>query len=319
MRAHKNHHTWWFHLFAKLNAAGAGRFQFFLSFLIAFAVIGLSFYYRSELFNTLLHVNLWWIGAGMVCYGINYTLRAFRLHILSGHRVSFWPQAVYASSLHGFMTYLIPFQAGDMSLPIILKTAHEIGLSVGSAILIRSRLLDMVSLGIMMLLAATLFDIALDLSLRLLWFAIGGCLVLGPFMLRGLMAGNWIQSKRFGRFLKPFAMAGKFKIRECAMSLGIWIAVAGVFFCVVRAINLPIGFGGILLLISIQLPLQVLPVQGIANTGNHEGGWIAALSLLGVSLSQSVEFAVTSHIIILFYVLALGVFTLVIGPKRLFF
>ena len=312
----KHTHHGWSDYLGRLGAAGAHRFQFFLSFPVAVIVIGFSVYYRSELLKTLLRVNLWWVCVGLLCYGVNYILRAFRLRIISGCRIIFWPNAIYASSLHGFMTYLIPLQAGDVSLPIILKAANGIDLSDGSAILIRTRLLDISTMGGLMLVAASSFDIPLALSFRLIWFIVGCVLVIVPFLLRRLIASKWLQSQRFGGILKPFTQAGGFSIIEFLLSLAIWIAVGSVFFCVVKAINLPIGFGGIWLLISIQLPLQMIPVQGVANTGNHEGGWIAALTLLGIPLSQSAEFAVTSHVIILFYVLALGIGTSIVGKFK---
>jgi uncharacterized membrane protein YbhN (UPF0104 family) len=302
--------------FGKKQEAGTGRIQLFLSVLISLVVLGFLAYYRAELINTLLHVDIAWILAGLLCYGINYILRAVRLYVLSGRRIVIWPNAIYASSLHGFVTYLMPFQVGDLSLPIILKAANKVGLPEGSAILIRTRLLDMISLGGLMLSASIGCDIDLGLSLRVLWFGIGVLLVIVPFLLRRLITSNWFQLNRFGRHLKPFLLVGRFSIIELFLSLGIWIAIAGVLFCVVRAIKLPIGFGGVWLLITIQLPLQLIPVQGLANTGNHEGAWIAALSLLGIPLMQAAEFAVTSHVIILFYVLVLGTVPLLTGSNN---
>jgi len=299
----------------KKQETGAGRIQFFLSVLISLTVLGFLCYYRYELINTLLHVDITWIVAGLLFYGLNYILRAIRLYVLSGRCIVVWPHAVYASSLHGFVTYLMPFQVGDLSLPIILKAANGVGLPEGSAILIRTRLLDMVSLGGLMLSASIGYDIDLGLSLRLLWFGIGALLVIVPFLLRRLITSHWFQLNRYGQYLKPFLLEGRFSIIELFLSLGIWIAIACVLFCVVNAINLPIGFWGGVLLITIQLPLQMIPIQGFANTGNHEGAWIAALSLLGIPLIQAVEFAVTSHVIILFYVLVLGIIPLLTGSK----
>lgn len=100
------------------------------------------------------------------------------------------------------------------------------------------------------------------------------------------------------------------------VSLLIWVSISSVLFCVIRAVNLPLGFGAAFILITIQLPLQLIPVQGLANTGNHEGAWIAALSLLGIPLKQAAEFAVTSHVIILFYVLVVGIVTVVTIPAK---
>jgi uncharacterized membrane protein YbhN (UPF0104 family) len=288
------------------SSAGTGGLQFFLSCSIAIAVISLSIYYRSDLIHTLRQVDIQWIVFGLVFYGVNYILRALRLRIVSGGRIRFWPNAVYSSSLHGFTTYLMPFRVGDLSLPFILKTNSGISISDGSSILIRVRLLDMITLGGFMLTAATIFDVSLALSLRIIWLAAGCILLVAPFVVRRLIASDWFQIRQFGKYLKFFAISGGFRFVEVIISLWIWMAVAGMFYCIVKAINLPIGLGDIWLIITIQLPLQMIPVQGIANTGNHEGGWIAALVLIGIPFSKAAEFAVISHIVILFYVLALG-------------
>jgi hypothetical protein len=167
-----------------------------------------------------------------------------------------------------------------------------------------------------MIAAAMVSDINLGMSLRLIWFLIGGMLVIIPFFIRRLISCKWLQMQRFGRFLKPFAPAGKSSLNEFLLSLGIWITIASMFFCVVQAIHLIISFGGIWLLLTIQLPLQMIPIQGLANTGNHEAGWIATLSLLGISVPEAAEFAVTSHIIVLCYVLFLGTVPLFLKPKK---
>jgi hypothetical protein len=302
--------------YKKISTIATGRIQFWVSVLIAASVLCFLVFYRTQLIAALFRVHIRWIMAGLFCYGFNYILRAYRLHILSGRRITLWPNAIYASSLHGFVTYLMPLQIGDLSLPVILKNFDGIELSDGGAILIRTRLLDIFSLGSLIFTAAMLSDINLGMSLRLIWILIGGMMAITPFIIRRLMTGNWLQTKRFGHLLKPFAEAGRFSIYELLISLWIWTAITSVFFCVARAINLPISFGGIWLLLTIQLPLQMLPIQGLANTGNHEGAWIVTLSLLGIPVSTAAEFAFTSHIIILFYVLVLGTVPLFTGSKK---
>lgn len=292
------------------------HFRLFLSVLIFLAVVGFSSYYHAELINTLLLINPRWMSIGLICYGINYILRALRLRVLSDSRIPFWPDAVYASSLHGFITYLIPMQLGDASLPVIVKSTNDIELTEGTAILVRIRLLDMMSLGGMMIIAAIFYRLSLPIAFRWVWFASGGILFLFPLVLRRFVSIKYFQSVRFGQFFKFFSQAGKFHVAESFLSFGIWIAVSCVFFCVMQAVNLPLGFDGALLLISLQLPLQVFPVQGFANTGNHEGGWIAALSLLGIPLGQAAEFALVSHVIIFIYVLVLGIVPLIVIPFK---
>ena len=291
-------------------------FQSCLSLLVFFAIVGVAFSFHQELIKTLMLVNPQWIVCGLIFYGINYLFRALRLHVLSNCRINVWPDTLYASSLHGFITYLIPLQAGDLSLPAILKSINRIELAEGSAILVRTRLLDMMSLGGIMILAALFSRLTLPGMFSLIWIVSGTGLILFPLIFQNLISKKYFQLFKFKSFFKYFCQAGKFKFPEILLSLGIWISIACVIFCVVRAVNLSIGFGGALLLISLQLPLQLLPIQGFANTGNHEGGWVAALSILGIPIAQAAEFAVASHLIILFYVLSLGIVPLLLASYK---
>ena len=75
--------------------------------------------------------------------------------------------------------------------------------------------------------------------------------------------------------------------------------------------QLPISPSDIAFLIAIQLLMQLMPIQGFANSGNHESSWAAALMLLGFPADLSLKFALTSHAIILIYVLILGLLALV--------
>jgi uncharacterized membrane protein YbhN (UPF0104 family) len=302
--------------FAKISTNGSSRFQICVSILIAVIVLCFLIFYRSQLIAALLNLDIRWVLAGLFCYGFNYFLRAVRLDVLSRWRINIWPNAIYASSLHGFVTYLLPLQFGDLSLPIILKNSDNIKLSEGSAILVRTRLLDMVSLGTFMIAAALMSDIRMRISLRVAWILIGCFLFTIPLVVHRVMTCKWMQSQRFGGFLKPFVEVGKFSANEYLLSLGIWTSIASMFFCVAKAVNLHISFGEIWLLLSIQLPLQMIPIQGLANTGNHEAGWIAALSLIGIPVATAAKFAVTSHIIILCYVLLLGIVPLFVNPKN---
>jgi uncharacterized membrane protein YbhN (UPF0104 family) len=97
-----------------------------------------------------------------------------------------------------------------------------------------------------------------------------------------------------------------FGIQGMILSFGIWACVGACFYCTAQAIGLPLKFMEVWLLISIQLPLQMIPLQGVANAGNHEGGWVAGLALLGIPAEQGLSFALLSHALLLIYVLTLG-------------
>jgi hypothetical protein len=56
----------------------------------------------------------------------------------------------------------------------------------------------------------------------------------------------------------------------------------------------------------IMIPMTLLPLQGFANLGTHEIGWVAAFRLFGYSANASLNIAISSHIIMLLFVLTLG-------------
>ena len=85
-------------------------------------------------------------------------------------------------------------------------------------------------------------------------------------------------------------------------SLGVWTMVGGALYCAARAVALPLSIGDIWFIVTVQLPLQLAPVQGMANAGNHEAGWIAALTMLGLDAGSALDFALATHVLLLVYI-----------------
>jgi uncharacterized membrane protein YbhN (UPF0104 family) len=56
----------------------------------------------------------------------------------------------------------------------------------------------------------------------------------------------------------------------------------------------------------IMVPMTLLPFQGFANLGTHEIGWAAAFALFGYPETTALNIAVSSHIVLLLFVLLLG-------------
>jgi hypothetical protein len=90
------------------------------------------------------------------------------------------------------------------------------------------------------------------------------------------------------------------------LTCAIWLSIALGIWCIAAAIRLPIAAVDIVLLIALQLVMQFIPIQGFANSGNHEGGWVAALVLMGFPTGEALKFALSSHAVILIYVLIVG-------------
>jgi uncharacterized membrane protein YbhN (UPF0104 family) len=110
-------------------------------------------------------------------------------------------------------------------------------------------------------------------------------------------------------------------IRPAALGLSIilWVLSAGALYAAARAVGTPVRPSDIWLLVSFQLPLQALPVQGIGNAGSHELSWIAALQLLNVSREEALRFALASHLVLIAYVVtlaAVGTTVLIVTKSR---
>lgn len=272
--------------------------------------MSLALYHGPELWNDLQHIRFGWALAGLGIYFLNYFLRASRLRVISKQRLEIWPDAIHAASFHGVVTYLLPVRTGDLTLPVILKSVANIGLLEGGKILLRARFLDITTLGIWMMAAALFTTVSIPPHMRIIWFLGALALSLLPYAIKWLNSRERLSSQKVFHFMKFFESVSNLSSREMIVSLGIWLAVAYSFYCTARAVGLNIGIGDVIFLITIQLPLQLIPVQGFANTGNHEGGWIAGLALLGIPASEGVNFALTSHALLIVYVLSLGVLAL---------
>ena len=277
-----------------------------ISFTLAIAVIFIATQQGRELANALKQVRLGWAVSGLGCYGLNYLLRALRLKVVMKDRINMWPEAVHAACLHGLATYLLPFRSGDFTLPVILNKTSNSSFSDGTRVLIAVRLLDLCALGLWILTAATFINVSIPATIHWAWIIFGVGLALLPFILqRVVIRGTELQSQFWQRVFQ-WGLVASFSFKEIFVSLGIWACVGACFFCTVQAIGLPLGLMEVWLLITIQLPLQLIPLQGVANAGNHEGGWIAGLALLGVPAEQGLNFAILSHVLLLTYVLTLG-------------
>jgi uncharacterized membrane protein YbhN (UPF0104 family) len=168
-------------------------------------------------------------------------------------------------------------------------------------------------MGILMICAAVFNQVRISLTLRLGWMVVGIAMMISPIIISWLISsGSRKSSSTFKKFILQFQTVSAIKRAEVIQSLGIWMAIGGCLFCTARAVGLSLGPGDAILLISVQFPLQLIPIQGFANAGNHEGGWIAALAILGIPASDGLVIALTSHALVFVYVVSLGAVSLFI-------
>jgi uncharacterized membrane protein YbhN (UPF0104 family) len=277
-----------------------------ISLAVSIMVVYIAILQGPALVSAMKQVRLNWAIAGLGCYGINYFLRALRIKLLLEDRIRMWPDALHTACLHGLATYLIPFRFGDFTLPVILNKAVNLNFSIGARLLITIRLSDLCALGFWIIIAAILIDVLLPARLHQIWVLFGVALMIVPLLLKWVVKMGGRLKGKVWQWAYRWGEGATFGLEVMLLSAGSWACVGACFFCTAQAIGLPLKFMEVWLLISIQLPLQMVPLQGVANAGNHEGGWIAGLALLGIPAEQGLSFALLSHALVLIYVLTLG-------------
>ncbi len=277
-----------------------------LTILLFLVILFIGYRQRNELFSLLTNVNLIWLLSGLVFYFCNYATRAYRLRLLTREEFVPFGATFKISALHGFYSYFLPLRSGDISLPFILNQVAGLPLLAGTAILLQARLLDLLSLGSLLFCSTLLsYDILSKKVYFLFLFASAG-LVFAPFIIKVTLT---ICKRTTLRWFKAFAKnisVQPFTLNQIIFSFLIWFWTGCTLFAAAKSIGIPIHFMDIWFLVAIQLPLQLFPLQGIANAGSHEVGWVAGFALLGISPEKGLDFALASHAIIIVYVLVLG-------------
>jgi uncharacterized membrane protein YbhN (UPF0104 family) len=138
----------------------------------------------------------------------------------------------------------------------------------------------------------------------------GIMMILSPLLLKQFFSFSLLPFEKFRRVATALAQTSNMTFREIMLTFGIWTSIALGTWCVAAAIHLPIAFKEIVFLIALQLVMQLMPIQGFANSGNHESGWVGALVLMGIPADMALKFALASHAIILVYVLIIGLIAL---------
>jgi hypothetical protein len=279
-------------------------------------VVWVFFYNWSEISSVYNTINVYWAFTGFGSYVVNYIFRGIRLRILTGSRIKFFSEAFHFSILHGFFSYLLPLRTGDASLPVLLKTTGKINLKESVGVLIKLRIIDFSMIGIFAIFASLFGARMISPTVQALWLVAGSLLTL-----------FWVIFQKFGRisnyFLKKFnyefdiSALLKLNFIELFVTFFIWLSVYASQYCMIRSIGLDFKLSEIIFISSIQLPLQMLPVQGFANSGNHESGWVASLVLMGFSAQESLNYAIASHGVLLIYVAILGLLAMITGNRKI--
>lgn len=264
--------------------------------------------------------------AAFCVYLINYFFRMIRFRILLNLEDIPLIPLLGVTHLYGMYLYLMPAKFGEVTFPILLKRRLNVDIMTSTGTLIVARLFDFFSIALILLLvlvtywgvvpANLQFVSILFCTLFFVVFFLFVWMVRNPsrvtaYLEKGQSARPVIQ--KFKDFMVG-VYRGARSVEEqkkylvlLVISLVIWLCVNGNFFLITVSLGYTFNFFQIIVVSIIMIPVTLFPIQGFANIGAHEIGWVTAFTLFDYPYDAALNIAISSHIIHVLFVLLLGV------------
>lgn len=267
-----------------------------------------------------------WLGLALTAYLVNIALRALRFSNLIYSRRATWLELVPVSALHNILMYLMPAKTGDMTYIFIVKNRINVSLTEGTSTLLAARFYDftVVALILALLLPFSKNEMPDWIFRSALLFC--GLVLLGALAIliflrsskpkaeienpapsdsKGLLIRINIAWKKFVfglREIQAHGAHGKLTL----LTAGIWVCVYSNFYFAAQSIGLSVMFYHIAIISIVMIPLTLLPLQGFANLGTHEVGWVSVLVAFHYPYETALAIAAGTHFILLISVLIAG-------------
>ncbi len=298
-----------------------------IGILLSLAVIGyvLLTLDWSEVRAILLKLDWGWVVLAFAIYFVNYLLRAYRFKILLDFEEIRYKKILGVTNLYGMYLYLLPAKFGEVTFPVLVKDRLGVEISTSTGTLIVARVFDFLTIAIILPIAMSIYweIIPGNFKIASLIFCL---LVFSGFavFISLLRKPDWILPRLENKeHAKPFIkkilgfVEGVYRGAQIierksvygplfAVTLGIWICINLNFYLITLALGYQFYFFQIVVVSIIMIPITLFPIQGFANLGAHELGWVTAFTLFDFPYLDALNIAVSSHIVYVFYVLLLG-------------
>jgi hypothetical protein len=249
--------------------------------------------YSSFLFSTLVFV-------------VMQVLRALRLSYMIGHNYKSFGDLYPISAIHAFAVFMLPFRAGEMALPLLLKSTGRKSLAEGVGITLILRVMDAAALLLVIVISsfAGVFT-PLGFDSYITWLSILGIAVIIAFFIlanRGL--GSRIASLTKSRKIEAivrglFASTKVIRVSTQILLFGltvlIWTAQISACYIAASGVVQNIEFGSAIAAALAGTIAFFQPVNGIAQAGPFHSAWALTLSSYGVLWDIAVVSAIVVH------------------------
>jgi hypothetical protein len=289
--------------------------------------------------QTFTQLDFRWLAAAFCIYLINYAFRSLRFQTLLNLGTVPFQDLFGITNLYGMYLYLMPAKSGELSFPLLVKNRLNIPLPESTATLITARFFDFATVALFLPFILVFFWDMIHPWVRVVAFLfMGGVFLIGVGFIwfvrqpariqrlqqiqtsdfHPLVLRLWNSFIMFIHSLKAIDQRKQYG-RNWLITIVIWLCVQTTFYFIVLSLGESLSFYQMIVVSIVMIPMTLLPIQGFANLGTHEIGWIAAFSLFGYPEANALNIAVSSHIILLLFVLLLGSLGLILikRPKQI--
>jgi len=303
------------------------RFSWFVGVILSLGVVVyVILNLNIENVRFIFHSLRWSIlGLAFFIYLLNYVLRTFRFNILLSLSEIPFPLLFGVTDIYGMYLYLLPAKFGEISFPLLLKRRLNVEISKTTGTMIVARLYDFFTISIFLGVVLIYYWQIFPMNLRIISLFFCAVVVIVSILFLWAvrnssqvtsLLGTTSESKTFLGKLRDFIVKvyegmqvveknGKY-LALLVLTIGIWLCVNGNFLLITMALGYSFNFFQIIVVSMIMVPVTLFPIQGFANLGAHEVGWVAAFALFGYSYQSALDIAVSSHIVYVFFVILLG-------------
>ena len=294
---------------------------------VAYLVEGLDW---QTMHRTFVNLDWTWLLMAWLIFTLNYILRTIRFRILLSKKVSFLSLFPIAS-LHGMLNYLLPSKSGEISFPLLLKRYRQVPMKESTAVLLTARVFDFLSISFFLSIVLIVYWTHLPTSMIYaslifcgLVFSLSGTFFwLLQRQQRG--ASTKIESlplaKSLNRLINVWMdLVGELRaiykrkqiLSVSLLTVGIWLCVYTNLYLILLSLGHRLNYFQVIVISLVTVPISLLPIRGFANLGTHEASWIPAFMLFGETDQSALAIAVSSHAILLVFILLLGLSSIIV-------
>ena len=248
-------------------------------------------------------------------------VRSLRFHFLLRRRGSL--KTLFASNnVYNLTTATFPGGLGEIFSVFIFQRYNGINAGTAFSLIVLSRLFDLLSLCLILVMALShcSYSLAKLLALAALGFGTLSLLLLIPPINRTLVGflNRFLPPHFFLHKLKDFlsqvegALSYVHNAREWFFLLLLSFVMTSLnilsLAVLLRAIGIKVSFAASLVSFGVYAILQMLPVHGIGGVGTQEAWWTLGLTSVGVAKEVAVPVSFFLHGMFYLYILAIAVF-----------